>query len=89
MNIDTVFSTAHAAGFGYGVTSASVARYVFDLADWDRSRWIVPTGASGDPDSAHFADQRPRWAAGELIPMLFTRDAIASRASATTRLSPA
>jgi penicillin amidase len=86
---DTVFSTAHPAGFGYGVTSASVARYVFDLADWDGSRWIVPAGVSGDPDSPHFADQRLRWAAGELIPMLYTRHAIAAHASSTTRLGPA
>ena len=34
-----------AAGFELAVTS--VARYVFDLGDWERSAWIVPLGVSG------------------------------------------
>ncbi len=86
---DTVFSAAHPVGSGYGVTSASVARYVFDLADWDASRWIVPGGVSGDPTSPHFADQRDRWAAGELVPMRYTHAAVAAGATSTVRLSPA
>ncbi|MGW6128683.1 penicillin acylase family protein [Cellulomonas sp. NPDC055163] len=40
----------------------SVARWVWDLADRDRSRWCVPFGASGDPRSPHFTDQNPLWA---------------------------
>ncbi|MBM2623173.1 penicillin acylase family protein [Actinoplanes sp. LDG1-06] len=47
-----------------------VARYVWDIADRQRSRWIVPFGASGDPASPHFADQLPLWASGELIPLV-------------------
>lgn len=66
---DTVFSAAHPAGFGFGVTTASVARYVFDLADRAASGWVVPLGASGDPDSPHYADQQPSWSAGELLPI--------------------
>ena len=31
------------------LTSLSVNRYVHDPADWRRSRWIVPLGASGHP----------------------------------------
>jgi penicillin amidase len=85
---DTVFSSAHAAGYGFNMTSGSVARYVFDLSDWDTSRWIVPSGASGDPGSAHFADQRTRWAAGELVPMRYTRAAVDAAATTTVRLSP-
>ena len=66
---DTVFSSSHPAGFGFGVASASVARYAFDLADRSQSRWVVPLGASGDAASPHFADQQQAWAAGELVPM--------------------
>ena len=47
-----------------------VARYVWDVADRQRSRWVVPFGAAGDPDSPHFLDQLPLWAAGELIPLV-------------------
>ena len=47
-----------------------VARYVWDLTDRQRSRWVVPFGASGDPDSPHFLDQLPLWASGGLIPLV-------------------
>ena len=73
---DTVFASSHAAGIGFAVTGASVARYVFDLSDWDGSRWIVPLGAHGDCESPHFADQRAQWASGELVPMRYSRDGI-------------
>jgi len=85
---DTVFASSHAAGIGFGVTGASVARYVFDLADWDASRWIVPLGAHGDSASPHFADQRAQWAAGELVPMRYSWDGIDAHASARTELTP-
>ncbi|NEW30901.1 penicillin acylase family protein, partial [Nocardia cyriacigeorgica] len=42
----------------------------WDLADRDAGRWIVPLGVSGDPRSPNFEDQAPRWARGELIPIL-------------------
>lgn len=48
----------------------SVARSVWDLADRDATRWIVPFGASGVPGDAHFEDQLPLWARGELIPVV-------------------
>ncbi|WP_426764248.1 penicillin acylase family protein [Pseudarthrobacter sp. 1G09] len=57
-----------------GVTDASfrgpVARYVWDLGDRSRSRWVVPFGTSGDPGDANFLSQLPLWAAGELLPVI-------------------
>jgi penicillin amidase len=85
---DTVWSSAHPAGYGFGVTTSSVARYVFDLSDWDRSAWVVPFGASGEPTSPHFADQQSAWAAGELLPMSYDWDGIAADAESTSRLRP-
>jgi penicillin amidase len=85
---DTVMCAAHPAGHGFGVTSTSVARYVFDLADWDRSGWIVPLGASGDPTSPHFADQQALWAKGDVVPMRYGWETIAANASKTTLLRP-
>lgn len=84
---DTVFAAAHAAGVSFAVTGASVARYVFDLADWDESRWIVPCGASGEPASAHFADQRDAWAAAALIPMRYDWAAIEANATVCVELA--
>jgi penicillin G amidase len=86
---DTVFSTAHPAGFGYHVTTASVARYVFDLGDRRSSRWVVPHGASGDATNTHFADQQSSWAAGELLPILTDWDELTAGDAQVTRLSPA
>jgi penicillin amidase len=36
-------------------------RAVYDLADLDRSRFIVPTGQSGHPFSRHYRDLAPLW----------------------------
>ena len=83
---DTVMCAAHPAGHGFGVTSTSVARYVFDLADWDASAWIVPLGASGDATSPHFADQQQAWSVGDLVPMRYSWAGIEAAATATTVL---
>ena len=83
-----VFASSHAVGTSYAVTGGSVARYVFDLANWDASGWIVPLGAHGDAASAHFTDQRDAWAHGELIPMRYDWDVIESAATASTQLQP-
>jgi penicillin amidase len=84
---DTVFSTAHAAGSSFAVTGGSVARYVFDLADWDASGWIVPLGAHGDAADPHFVDQRAAWVRGELIPMRYDWREIEANGSAVTVLT--
>jgi penicillin amidase len=72
----------------FEVTTTSVARYVFDMADWNNSRWIVPLGASGHPGSLHYADQAPVWARLELIPMLYGWDRIRERAESRQELLP-
>jgi penicillin amidase len=45
----------------------SVARYVWDLAGLDRSGWVVPMGASGDPRDPHHLDQLPLWVRADLV----------------------
>jgi penicillin G amidase len=42
-------------------------RVVFDLADLDRSRFIIAGGQSGNPLSAHYGDQIERWRDGQYI----------------------
>ncbi|MEG3615951.1 penicillin acylase family protein [Isoptericola haloaureus] len=59
---DTVCCTGSVPGVSLASWRGSVARWVWDLSDRRRSRWGVPFGASGDPRSAHFADQHPQWA---------------------------
>ncbi len=66
--------------------TGSVARYVFDLADWDRSGWSVPHGVSGVRGSGHDLDQRQAWLDGELLPMAYTATAVAGVAAETFEL---
>jgi penicillin amidase len=35
----------------------------------ESSGWVVPLGASGDPDDPHHHDQTPAWVAGTLLPV--------------------
>lgn len=86
---DTPQASAIAAGVSFNVAGTSVCRYIFDLADWNNSRWIVPLGASGHPASPHWADQIDKWANVELIPMLYDWDAIEASAETKQRLEPA
>lgn len=67
--------------------TSPVARYVFDLADWDRSGWIVPHGVHGDPTDAHHADQLSRWASVELAPMRYSPAAVDAAAASFTDLA--
>jgi penicillin G amidase len=84
--------TVQAAGFvpaaGYGITLTSVARYVFDLGDWNQSAWIVPLGASGHPGSPHYADQAQDWAQVRLRPMRYDWNRIRAEAERLQRLDP-
>ena len=75
-------------GVEFGVTStsrakdealayaASVARYAFDLADWDNSGWVVPHGVSGVRGAGHDMDQRQLWLDCDLLPMAFSDEAV-------------
>jgi len=48
-------------------------RMVADLADWDRSSLVLPTGQSGLLLSSHFKDQWSTYAAGRSFPLSFNR----------------
>ena len=77
--------TPHAAGYApfkpFEVTGTSVARYIFDLADWNNCLWVVPFGGSGHPGSKHYIDQLPVWSDSKLIPMLYDWKRIKSEAT--------
>jgi penicillin amidase len=86
---DTVQAAAYVPAAGFEVTLTSVARYVFDLGDWERSGWIVPLGASGHPGSPHYADQAADWSAVRVRPMRYAWERIAAEAETFQRLAPA
>lgn len=51
-------------------------RLVMDVGAWDNSLCMNAPGQSGDPASPHYADLAPHWAAGDYVPMLYSRDAV-------------
>jgi penicillin amidase len=86
---DTVQAADFIPAAGFDLSLTSVARYVFDLGDWERSAWIVPLGASGHPGSPHYADQSPDWAAVRLRPMRYDWTRVSADAETHQRLEPA
>lgn len=67
-------------------SNGQVARYVFDVGDWDRSRWIVPHGVSGDSRSPHHLDQLDDWAGMRLRPMRWSPDVVDAATASVTQL---
>jgi penicillin amidase len=61
---------------------------VIDVGNWDNSRCINAPGQSGDPRSPHYADLAPLWAAGEYVPMLYSKAAIYKAADLRIILMP-
>jgi penicillin amidase len=67
---DCVLNTSSVPGVSDLCWRGPVARYVWDLANRQRSRWVVPFGAAESPESPHFMDQLPLWASGALVPLV-------------------
>ncbi|MEU6593506.1 penicillin acylase family protein [Streptomyces sp. NPDC046881] len=67
---DCVLSTSAVPGLTDLAARGPAARYVWDLADRDGSRWVVPFGADGVPGARHHRDQLPLWLEGELAPVV-------------------
>lgn len=86
---DCVLATGGFPGSGTQSVYGPVARYIFDLADWDNSRWIVMHGTSGHAGSSHYSDQNPLWARGEMVPMAYSPAAVAAHATTRSRFEPA
>lgn len=73
---------------GPAATYGPVARYVFDVGNWDNSRWVVFHGASGVPGDAHYSDQNAYWARCELVPAPFSRAAVDAATVARQVIAP-
>ncbi len=71
---------SHVHGSGY--------RAVYDLADLDRSRYVIATGQSGNPLSPYYRDMLERWRAGGFITIAGDRDALRRDAAGILTLAP-
>ncbi len=74
-----------------GAKDAEIApayRQVVDLADFDRSTFVLPTGNSGIPGHPRYLDCVPDYLAGRQRPLLFRAAAIEHAAEARLSLVP-
>jgi len=86
---DTVMAVGLVPAAGPAAAYGALCRYVFDVGDWENSRWAVFHGASGHPGSPHYADQNVPWSACGMVPMRYGWAGIEAHARTTQVLSPA
>ncbi len=63
-------------------------RAVYDLADLDRSRFMLNAGQSGNRFSTHYEDFTAPWLRGDGIALPLSRDKVTAGASGTLTLRP-
>ncbi|MFW6690522.1 GNAT family N-acetyltransferase [Streptomyces sp. MAR4 CNX-425] len=85
---DCVLATAAVPGVTDRCLRAPAARYVWDVARREESRWVVPFGASGVPGSPHHRDQLEPWLRGGLVPVLTDWQALKEGSMTTARPAP-
>ncbi|MFE2600724.1 penicillin acylase family protein [Streptomyces sp. NPDC059396] len=83
-----VNATGWNAAGGYEVVWVPSMRMVVNVGDWDKSRWINLTGASGHAYSAHYTDQTSKWAKGELLDWAYGVNAVEQSTADTLTLTP-
>ncbi|MFF9351581.1 penicillin acylase family protein [Streptomyces sp. NPDC014734] len=83
-----VNATGWNAAGGYDVVWVPSMRMVVNVGDWDKSRWINLTGASGHAFAAHYTDQTDKWANGELLDWSFGTNAVAESTTDILTLKP-
>ena len=86
---DTPLAGAYSPADPATVGGLSVARYSYDLSDWDNSLWAIPLGASGNPGSPHYHDQSETWRQVRMIPMEYGWEGIVARSGSHQTLEPA
>ncbi|SHL53294.1 penicillin amidase [Bradyrhizobium lablabi] len=72
----------------YQLTAGASFRMVLDVGNWDASRAINTPGQSGDPFNGHYRDLAPLWAAGQYVPLLYSRAAVEAATSEAITLTP-
>ncbi|WP_439547026.1 penicillin acylase family protein [Sandarakinorhabdus sp.] len=84
-------STPMAMGSGpdFHLVSGASVRVVLDVGAWDNSVAINTPGQSGDPASPHYRDLFPRWAAGQYVPFVWSRERVLQEAERIIRITPA
>ncbi|MEH6788597.1 MAG: penicillin acylase family protein [Paracoccus sp. (in: a-proteobacteria)] len=72
----TTVMMGHYEASDFRVRNGASVRMVLDVGRWDNSVWINAPGQSGVPGQSHYDDLAPLWAAGNYVPMPYSRDAV-------------
>ena len=78
----------NAAASTYDVVWVPSMRMIVNLADFDKSRWINLTGASGHAYDAHYSDQTNMWVDGQLLPWAYSGGAVEAATKEKMALTP-
>jgi len=60
----------------FGVSATASQRHIYDLANWDSSLTIIPTGNCGVPASQHYGDQCETYVQGKYHPAHFNLEQV-------------
>ena len=85
---DTPLAGTYNFNGSFTLNSTSLARYIYDLNDWNNCQWVIPLGSSGHPGSQHYSDQMNQWAKVDLYPMLYDWALIQSNYETSQELMP-
>ena len=87
---NTVWQAAYAPHNGYDLNSFTASwRQIIDLADFNQSVGVLPSGESGHPGSRHYSDMIALWRKVEYHPMPWDREQVEAHAVGRTELAPA
>ncbi|MGI8787512.1 MAG: penicillin acylase family protein, partial [Pyrinomonadaceae bacterium] len=70
------------------VGSSVSMRHISSPGNWDATRFVIPLGESGNPQSTHYKDQFEAWRTGEPSVFPFSKDAVEKAAKETILLTP-
>ena len=72
-----------------GTLYTASLRAVMDVGRWERSRFVLPGGQSGNPLSPHYDDQLDLWLRGQGLAMAWTEAEVVAATRSTLVLVPA
>jgi penicillin G amidase len=84
----TVSPYSYDANKPFESSHGSSHRHIFDVANWDNSITVIPTGNSGIPASRHYCDQTEMYLNGQYHPDYFSKELIVSHAKYKMKFTP-
>jgi penicillin amidase len=72
----------------FEVTNLPSYRFTIDMGDQDGARIVQTTGQSGNPFDGHYGDLIDEWAAGQTVPLPFSRSAVEAATEKRLELVP-